>query len=148
MLFNQSVNIYFHDAIKRMRAAAKKQLVIESAAPYCSKFTTRKSLNATRKKLHKCAKLVQNMLFFFHQTIGTNYFLQSVHFTKKKHRKIHKNYNHKLKTKITTFVFYKMTKPFFLVSFDDRFGILDHLKKVFSNCKTAQIIAIIQFSDE
>ena len=48
-----------------MRVAAKDQLVIESAAPYCSKLTTQKLINtAMKKKLHKYAKLVQNMSLF------------------------------------------------------------------------------------
>ena len=46
---NQS-NFYFHDAKERMWVAAKNQLVIESAALYCSKPTTRKLPNATTKK--------------------------------------------------------------------------------------------------
>ena len=33
-----------------MRAAEKNQLVTESAAPYCSKLTARKLLNATIKQ--------------------------------------------------------------------------------------------------
>ena len=36
-----------------MRVAAKDQLFIESAAPYCSKLTTRKLPNATMKKKRK-----------------------------------------------------------------------------------------------
>ena len=44
---------YFHDAKERMRVAAKDQLVIESAATYCSKFTTRKLPNATNEKKGK-----------------------------------------------------------------------------------------------
>ena len=50
-----------------MWVAAKDQLVIESAAPYCSKLTTQKLRNTAMKKekIHKCAKLAQNMLLFF-----------------------------------------------------------------------------------
>ena len=82
-----------------MRVAAKDQSVIESAAPYRNKLTTRKLPIATMKKkkmLHECAKLLQNMLFF-DQTMGTNYFLQIVQNKKKiqKHQDTQKKYKHK-----------------------------------------------------
>ena len=68
-----------------MRVAVKDKLVIKSAAPYCSKLTTRKLLNTAKKKkqLHQCAKLAQNMLLFFHQMMGRNHFLQTVQYTEK-----------------------------------------------------------------
>ena len=50
-----------------MRVEAKDQLVIKSAAPYCSKLTIRKLSNAAmkkKKKLHEWAKLARSMLFF------------------------------------------------------------------------------------
>ena len=102
-----------------MRLAAKDQLVIESAALYCSKLTTRKLPNARmkkkKKKLHECAELAQNMLFFFHQTMGTNHFLQTMQITEKNYTK---NYHHKLTTKFT-FAFYRLTKSFSVTLIDN-----------------------------
>ena len=81
-----------------MRVAAKDQLVIQSAAPYCSKFTTRKLPNATMKKkerLHERAtlKTYTKYVFFFlyqndgHKSLFTNC---TIHRKKYKHTKIHK----------------------------------------------------------
>ena len=41
------INQHFNGAKKRKRVASKDQLVIESAAPYCSKLTSLKLRNAT-----------------------------------------------------------------------------------------------------
>ena len=58
------------------------------------KLTTRKLPNATmkkKKKLHKCAKLAQNMLFFAsndgHKSLFTNY---AIHTEKIRRKKLHK----------------------------------------------------------
>ena len=82
---NQSTFIFMTQK-ERMRVAAKDQLVIESAAPYCSKLTSQKVPNETmkkKKKLHECSKLAQNMLFFY-QTMDTNDFLQTIQYTEEK----------------------------------------------------------------
>ena len=102
-----------------MRVAAKDQLVIESAAPYYSKLTTQKLANATmkkKKKLHNCATLAENMLFFpsngGHKSLFTNYIQ---YLKKRKHKNAKKkNYHHKRTTKITTFTFYRLTKSFLI----------------------------------
>ena len=83
---NQSINFYFHDAKERMRVAAKDQLVIESAVPYCSKLTSRKLPNGTKKKKRKSymnALNLHKISRFFHQTMATNHFLQIVQYTEK-----------------------------------------------------------------
>ena len=81
-----------------MRVAAKVQSVIESAALFCSKLTTRKLPNVTmkkKKKIHESAKFAQNMLFFpsnnGHKSLFTNY-------TKQKKHQIHRK---KIAQKIT-----------------------------------------------
>ena len=67
---NYSINqlfIFMTQKSAGMRVAAKHQLVYQSAAPYCCKLTPRKLPNTTtkkKKKLHECAKLAKNMLFF------------------------------------------------------------------------------------
>ena len=47
---------------------------------YNMKITNRNKKK--KKKLHECAKLAQNMLFFY-QTMNTNYFLQTIQYRKK-----------------------------------------------------------------
>ena len=69
--------------------------------------------------------------------MGTNHFLQTIQYTEKNtktqrytdtQKKIHKNYNLKLATKITS-EFYRLTKinQFQCVLRDNRFGIIDYL---------------------
>ena len=69
-----------------MRAATKDQLVIESAAPYCSKPTTRNFTNAAMKKRNSYinALNLHRMYCFFpsndeHKSLFTN-----MQYTKKK----------------------------------------------------------------
>ena len=86
-----------------MRVAAKDQLIIKSTTPYFSKLTIQKLLNTTlKKKFLECAKLAQNMTFYFHRTMGTNHFSQTIQYTEKIEK--YKNAPKKLKkfTKITT----------------------------------------------
>ena len=103
----QSINFFtFHHAKERMRLAAKHHLVIESAAPYCCKLTTRK-LPMNAPNFHK-------ICCFFPSTMGTNHFLQSIQHTekKRKNKNCPKIYDHKLTSKITTLAFYRLTKSF------------------------------------
>ena len=86
-----------------MRVAAKDPLVSEPAAPYCSKLTSQKLLNATMKtKLHERVKLTQKYVIFFPS--NDEYYSLLTKCTIRR-KKIPKTYKLILTTKITTFAF-------------------------------------------
>ena len=110
---------YFHDAKERMRVASKELIGHRVCRSLLQQAHNTKIIKRTMKKkekLHKCN--LHKKCCFFHQTMCTNHFLQTLtHRKKKKNTKIlrknyTKNYRHKSTTKITTFAFYRLTKSF------------------------------------
>ena len=131
----------------------KYRLVIESAAPYCNNFTTRKLPNVCMKKRKSYINALNFTKYFFfplkdgHKSLFINCTIhKKIQKHQDKQKKIRKNYHYKLITKIMTLAFYRSTKSFSIfVSCNDHFGNLYYLKQVLNNKKTGRIIAIIRF---
>ena len=82
MITRNHSSFYFQDTKKRMRVVATKdRLVITS--PYCSKSTTQKLIKTANKKIFKQMLYIRTKKHvFYHQTMGTNCFLQTVLYLK------------------------------------------------------------------